>query len=106
MIRLIAIAGFAIAAATSVQAMTRAPIAQPEGAILQVREGCGPGMIMVNGACVARSTIRQDRRDGYGVGYRGYYGDERNRGYYGTTGLGIGCSQTRTPSGRIVTTCP
>jgi hypothetical protein len=113
MIRLIAFAGFAMAAATSVQAMTPAPMAQPSGVIVQVREGCGPGMIWMNGGCVARSTIRQDRREGVAPGYRGYgayQGDyQGNRGYYspGTVGLGLatGCSQTRTASGRIITTC-
>ena len=73
MIRLIAIPGFAIAIATSAQAVTPAPIAQPASVIIQVREGCGLGMIMVNGVCVARSTIRQERRDYYGTGgYSGY----------------------------------
>lgn len=62
MIRLIAIAGFALAAATSAHAMTRAPLLQQDRLIIQVREGCGAGMIMVNGACVARSSVRQARR--------------------------------------------
>src|SRR5262249_5665248 len=62
MIRSIAIPGFAIAVATSAHAMTPAPIAQPDRMIIQVREGCGVGMIMVNGVCVARSAIRQGRR--------------------------------------------
>ena len=73
MIRLIAIAGFAVAAATAAQAVTPAPIARPNGVIIQVREGCGGGMVMVNGVCVARSTIRQQRREYYGTtGYGGY----------------------------------
>ena len=62
MIRLIAIAGFALAAATSTQAMTPAPLLQQDRLLIQVREGCGVGMIMVNGACVARSSVRQARR--------------------------------------------
>jgi hypothetical protein len=62
MIRLIAVAGFALAVATSAQAMTPAPIHQPYSIITQVAAGCGPGRTMVNGVCVARTTIRQTRR--------------------------------------------
>jgi hypothetical protein len=61
MIRLIAFAGFALAFATSSQAMTRAPL-QPDRLITQVREGCGPGMVMVNGQCQSRQEMRQTRR--------------------------------------------
>jgi hypothetical protein len=62
MIRLIAVAGFALAIATSTQAMTPAPIHQPISMITQVAWGCGPGRTMVNGVCVARAAIRQHRR--------------------------------------------
>jgi hypothetical protein len=62
MIRLIAIAGFALAVATSAQAMTLAPLHQPDGVITQIRFGCGPGRTTVNGVCVARTTIRHARR--------------------------------------------
>ena len=62
MIRLIAVAGFALALATSVQAMTPAPIPQPDGMITQVAAACGAGRTRVNGVCVARTTIRQTRR--------------------------------------------
>ncbi|KGT74377.1 hypothetical protein MA20_39280 [Bradyrhizobium japonicum] len=62
MIRLFAVAGFALAIASSTQAMPRAPI-QPDDLITQVAVGCGPGRTMVNGVCVARTTIRQTRRD-------------------------------------------
>jgi hypothetical protein len=61
MIRLLAIAGFALALATSAEAMTPAPIHQP-GAITQVAWLCGPGRTRVGGVCVARTTIRQTRR--------------------------------------------
>ena len=61
MIRLIAVAGF-LAFATSAQAMSPAPIPQPDGMITQVRLGCGPFRTRVNGVCVARTTIRQTRR--------------------------------------------
>ena len=43
MIRLLAVAGFALALATSAEAMTPAPIHQPEGIITQVASACGPG---------------------------------------------------------------
>jgi len=62
MIRLFVVAGFTLAIATSTQAMPRAPI-QPDDLITQVAAGCGPGRTMVNGVCVARTTIRQTRRD-------------------------------------------
>jgi hypothetical protein len=60
--RWIAVAGFALAVATSAQAMTPARIHQPNSMITQVAAGCGPGRTMVNGVCVARTTIRQTRR--------------------------------------------
>jgi hypothetical protein len=62
MIRLIAVAGFALAIATSAQAMSLAPLHQPDGMITQVREACGAGRVRVNGVCVARTTIRHGRR--------------------------------------------
>src|SRR5215470_5643961 len=62
MIRLIAVAGFALAVATSAQALTPAPIHQPDSLITPVIAGCGPGRTMVNGVCVARTTVRQTRR--------------------------------------------
>jgi len=49
MIRLIAVAGFALAVATSAQAMRPAPIPQSDGMITQVRFGCGPGRTLVAG---------------------------------------------------------
>ena len=42
MIRFIAVA-FALAVATSAQAMSPAPLHQPDGMITQVREACGAG---------------------------------------------------------------
>ena len=61
MIRLITIA-FALTLATSVQAMSPAPLNQPDGMITQVREACGAGRVRINGVCVARTTKRQARR--------------------------------------------
>jgi hypothetical protein len=62
MIRWIAVAGFALAVATSAEAMRAAPIHQPDGMMTQVAYGCGPGRTRVGGVCVARTTIRHTRR--------------------------------------------
>jgi len=64
MIRLLAVAVFALAVATSAQAMSLAPLHQTDGMITQVLEGCGPGQVLVNGECKARTDIRQERREG------------------------------------------
>jgi hypothetical protein len=56
MIRLIAVAAFAWAVATSAQAMTLAPLHQPDPVITQARMGCGLGRVRVNGVCVARTN--------------------------------------------------
>ena len=61
MIRLIAVA-FALTLATSVQAMSPAPLHQPDGMITQIRAACGAGRVRINGVCVARTTKRQARR--------------------------------------------
>ena len=61
MIRLAAVI-FASAVATSAWAMSPAPLHQPDGMVTQVREGCGPFRVRVNGICVARTTLRQTRR--------------------------------------------
>ena len=61
MIRLIAVA-FVLVVATSAQAMSPAPLHQPDGMITQVREACGAGRVRINGVCVARTTKRQVRR--------------------------------------------
>jgi hypothetical protein len=63
MIRLIAIAAFALAVATSAQATPLAPLHQPDGMITQVREACGAGRVRINGVCVARTTKRHVRRE-------------------------------------------
>jgi hypothetical protein len=62
MIRFIAIAAFALAIATSAQAITLAPLHQSDNMITQVREACGAGRVRINGICVARTTKRQVRR--------------------------------------------
>jgi hypothetical protein len=63
MIRLIAIAGFTLAIATSAHAVTPAPLNQPDSMITQVREACGAGRVRINGVCVARTTERHVRRE-------------------------------------------
>jgi hypothetical protein len=62
MLRLIAVAVAGLALATSAQALTPAPLHQPNEMITQVRLGCGPGRTLVAGRCVARTTIRHTRR--------------------------------------------
>ena len=62
LIRLIAVAAFALSVAISAQAMTPAPIPQPDGMITQIAAACGAGRTRVNGVCVARTTMRQTRR--------------------------------------------
>jgi hypothetical protein len=63
MIRTIAIVVFGSALACAAQAMPLAPpLHEPDAMFTQAAMGCGPGMVMVNGNCVARSTIRQARR--------------------------------------------
>jgi hypothetical protein len=61
MIRLIAVA-FALALASTAEAMPPAPLAQPDEMVIQVREGCGAGRIRIKGVCVARTTVRHTRR--------------------------------------------
>jgi hypothetical protein len=62
MLRLIAVAGFALTIATSAQGMTPARLAPPGGMVTQIAVGCGPGRTRINGVCVARTTVRQTRR--------------------------------------------
>jgi hypothetical protein len=61
MIRLTAVP-LALALASSTQAIPVAPVQPPHSMITQVREGCGLGMVMVDGQCVSRHDIRQARR--------------------------------------------
>jgi hypothetical protein len=62
MIRLIATAGLALTVAASAQAMTRAPVVQPDSLITPVIAGCGVGATMVNGKCETRHQKRETRR--------------------------------------------
>ena len=63
MIRFIAVT-FALALATSAQAMPRVPLDQPDGMITQVRQNCGAGMKWNNalGRCATTSARRNVRR--------------------------------------------
>ena len=63
MIRFIAVA-FALAVATSAQAMSPVPLHQPDGVITQVRQNCGAGMRWNNalGRCATTSALRHVRR--------------------------------------------
>jgi hypothetical protein len=66
MIRLASVAfalAIAIAIATAAQATSLAPLHQSNGMIIQVREACGAGRVRVNGECVARTDLRQERRE-------------------------------------------
>jgi hypothetical protein len=62
MLRLIAVAGFAVFVATSAQAMTPAPPPPVDELVTRVAVGCGLGRTRINGVCVARTTVRQTRR--------------------------------------------
>ena len=62
MIRLLAVTTFALTLASSAQAMSPAPINQPDEMITQAAVGCGAGRTRVGGVCVARTTKRQVRR--------------------------------------------
>jgi len=61
MIKLTAIA-FALALASSAQAMPQVSLQQSDDMVITVREGCGAGRVRVHGVCVARTTIRHPRR--------------------------------------------
>jgi hypothetical protein len=67
MIRSIAVA-FALALASSAQAMPPVPVQQPDEMVVQVREGCGPGMRMTaNGNCIRTPARRRASRCARGV---------------------------------------
>jgi hypothetical protein len=58
----LAVIGFAMAVASSAQALPLAPVQQPENIIITVREGCGAGFTRVSGRCVrtpARAAARR-----------------------------------------------
>ena len=57
MTKLIAVV-FALTFASLAQAMPLAPLQQPDGMVITVREACGAGMHMVNGTCVRTHARR------------------------------------------------
>ena len=63
-LRLIAFAALALAVTTSAEAMSPAPLHQPDGMITQVRHACGAGMKWNNalGRCATTSARRHVRR--------------------------------------------
>jgi len=61
MIRVIAVA-FALALASSAQAMPATPLQQSDDMVINVREACGAGMHRVNGRCVGTPARRHARR--------------------------------------------
>ena len=67
MIRLVAVAALALAVTTSAEAMSPAPLHQPDSMITQVREACGAGMHMVNGQCIRTSARRNAARCAVGM---------------------------------------
>ena len=56
MIRLVALAAFAIAVTTSAHAIPVAQVHEPDSMITQVVAACGVGMTRVNGVCVSRTA--------------------------------------------------
>ena len=63
-LRLIAFAALALAVTTSADAMSPAPLHQPDGMITQVRSNCGAGMRWNEalGRCATTSARRHVRR--------------------------------------------
>ena len=68
MIRLVTLV-FAIAIASSAQAIPLAPFQQPDSMVTSVREACGAGMHRVNGVCVRTAARRQAARCAAGLRY-------------------------------------
>jgi len=66
MIRLISFI-FALVVVTAAQAMSLAPLHQPNNLITQIREACGAGMHMVNGTCVRTAARRNAARCAVGM---------------------------------------
>jgi hypothetical protein len=68
MIRIVTLV-FAIAVASSAQAIPLAPVQQPDSIVTTVREACGAGMHRVNGVCVRTPARRQAARCAAGLRY-------------------------------------
>jgi hypothetical protein len=61
------VVAFTLTLASLAQAMPLAPLHQPDGKIITVREACGAGMHMVNGTCVRTHARRAASRCARGV---------------------------------------
>jgi len=67
MIRL-AFVALALAVASSAQAMPPLPVQQQDESVIQIREGCGPGMRQTaNGNCIRTPARRRASRCARGV---------------------------------------
>jgi hypothetical protein len=66
MVKLIAVA-FALTLAKSAVAMPPAHLKQADGAVITVREDCGPGMHRMNGVCIRTAARRNVSRCARGV---------------------------------------
>jgi hypothetical protein len=66
MLRFLVVA-VALILATSLQAMPRAPVPQPDEIVIKVREACGAGMHRVGGVCVRTPARRGASRCARGV---------------------------------------
>jgi hypothetical protein len=60
--RLLTAAGLLLALVTPAEGITRAPLHQSDEMIMQAAYRCGAGRTRVEGACMARTTIRHTRR--------------------------------------------
>ena len=67
MIRLVAVTAFALAVATTAQAMSLVPLHQSNRMITQVREDCGAGYHMVNGSCIRTAARRNAAKCAVGM---------------------------------------
>lgn len=56
-----------MAMTSSTQAMTRAPVQQPDTMVTKVAEACGVGFQRVRGVCVRNSAVRTVRRCAAGM---------------------------------------
>jgi hypothetical protein len=97
MIRSIVVAASALVVATSAQAVTLAPVHQPDRIVTQVRMGCGSGMIRVNGVCVTPSAITASSG---GPGARALIGMEAHAGGKNILGVAIVEARQQRPAGR------
>jgi len=68
MLRIVAVA-FALALASSAQAIPRVPVQQPDSLVTTAREACGAGMHRVNGVCIRTPARRQAARCAAGLRY-------------------------------------